>query len=240
MNLAGRSVLVIGGSSGIGFAVARAALEQGARVTVCSSNAEKARIAAGRLGGSASAGLDVTDEKAVEAFFAQFGAVDHIVFTAADWDQVDHVKLGDLDLAGAAKIFGVRYWGAFAVAKHAAKNVTPGGSITLTNGMAAHRPQKGLVASSSMAGAVEHLVKGLAVELAPVRVNGVCPGAVRTEAWDELTEEFRSFQETRLAKQLLPRVGETGEIAEAYIYLMRGTYTTGQILRVEGGWSLSG
>lgn len=91
-----------------------------------------------------------------------------------------------------------------------------------------------------MAGAVEHLVKGLAVELAPVRVNGVCPGAVRTEAWDELPPEFRQAQEDRLAGQLLPRAGDTAEIAEAYLYLMRGTYTTGQTLRVEGGWSLGG
>lgn len=240
MELEGRRVLVIGGSSGIGFAVAGAALKQGARVTICSSNAERARIAVAGLGGGDSACLDVTDETAIESFFANFGAVDHIVFTAADWGQVDHVDLADLDLGAAATIFNVRFWGAFAVAKHAANSVAPGGSITLTNGMAAHRPQKGLVVSTSMAGAVEHLVKGLAVELAPIRVNGVCPGAVRTEAWDELTENFRAVQEARLAKQLLPRVGETGEIAEAYLYLMRATYTTGQILRVEGGWSLSG
>jgi NAD(P)-dependent dehydrogenase (short-subunit alcohol dehydrogenase family) len=81
---------------------------------------------------------------------------------------------------------------------------------------------------------------GLAVELAPVRVNGVCPGAIRTEAWDELPDAFRQFQEERLADQLIPRVGELQEAAEAYLYLMRGTYTTGQTLRVEGGWSLSG
>jgi NAD(P)-dependent dehydrogenase (short-subunit alcohol dehydrogenase family) len=81
---------------------------------------------------------------------------------------------------------------------------------------------------------------GLAVELAPVRVNAVCPGAVRTEAWDELPEAFRQVQEARLAGQLIARVGTTAEVAEAYLYLMRGTYTTGQTLRVEGGWSLTG
>lgn len=240
MTLEDKCILVIGGSSGIGFAVARAALDQKARVTICSSNADRARAASERLGGCDSACLDVTDEAAIKAFFENFGAIDHIVFTAADWDQVGHVDLADLDLAAGAKLFNVRFWGGFAVAKHAAGKVAPGGSITLTNGMAAHRPQKGLVLSTSMAGAVEHLVKGLATELAPIRVNGVCPGAVRTEAWDELTEDFRAVQEARLANQLLPRVGETGEIAEAYLYLMRGTYTTGQVLRVEGGWSLSG
>jgi NAD(P)-dependent dehydrogenase (short-subunit alcohol dehydrogenase family) len=134
----------------------------------------------------------------------------------------------------------VRFWGALAVAKHGARRLPPGGSITLTNGMAAHRPQKGLAVATAMAGAVEHLVLGLAVELAPIRVNGVCPGAIRTEAWDEVPEAFRRVQEAALARRLLPRAGEPAEAAEAYIYLMRGGYTTGQVLRVEGGWGLSG
>lgn len=234
-----KRVLVIGGSSGIGLAVARAALVEGARVTIASSNPERLDQAVARLGGGDGACLDVTDEAGVQAFFAGSGTFDHIAFTAADWAQVDHRPFADIDLAAAATLFDVRFWGAVAVAKHAAKCMPAGGSITLTNGMAAHRPQKGLAVATAMAGAVEHLVKGLAVELAPVRVNGVCPGAIRTEAWDELPGDFRRFQEARLAKQLVPRVGDTAEVAEAYLYLMRGTYTTGQTLRVEGGWSLS-
>ena len=91
-----------------------------------------------------------------------------------------------------------------------------------------------------MAGSVEHLVLGLAVELAPIRVNGVCPGAIRTEVWDQLPEYLRERQLARLSRQLLPRIGEPEEAAEAYLYLMRGSYTTGQILHVEGGWALSG
>lgn len=240
MTLAGQHVLVIGGSSGIGLGVAAAGLREGARVTIASSNAGKLRQAADRLGGAATALLDVTDEAAVQAFFAGSGPIDHIVFTAADWAQVDHTDFVAIDLAAAETLFRVRFWGALAVAKHGARCVPAGGSITLTNGMAAHRPQKGLAVATAMAGAVEHLVKGLAVELAPVRVNGVCPGAIRTEAWDELPEDFRRFQEDRLAGQLVPRVGLTEEVAEAYLYLMRGTYTTGQTLRVEGGWSLGG
>jgi NAD(P)-dependent dehydrogenase (short-subunit alcohol dehydrogenase family) len=240
MDLEGQSVLVIGGSSGIGFAVARAAREAGAHVTIASSNADRVREAIVRLGGGEGIGLDVTDEGAVAAFFADSGPIDHIVFTAADWAQVDHKPFAEIDLAAEATLFGVRFWGALAVAKHGAKCVKPGGSITLTNGMAAHRPQKGLAVATAMAGAVEHLVMGLAVELAPVRVNGICPGAIRTEAWDELPAAFRQFQEDRLAGQLIPRVGQLQEAAEAYLYLMRGTYTTGQTLRVEGGWSLSG
>jgi NAD(P)-dependent dehydrogenase (short-subunit alcohol dehydrogenase family) len=240
VTLEGKRVLVVGGSSGIGFAVAKAALEDGARVTIASRSAERVRAAVERLGDGEGVRLDVTDEAAVEAYFATSGGLDHIAFTAADWGQVDHAAFADIDLVGAAELFRVRFWGALAVAKHGAKRVRPGGSITLTNGMAAHRPQKGLAVAAAMAGAVEHLVLGLAVELAPIRVNGVCPGAIRTEAWDEVPEAFRRVQEARLAGQLLPRVGEPAEAAEAYLYLMRGAYTTGQTLRVEGGWSLSG
>ena len=240
MELEGTRILVIGGSSGIGFAVAGAALAEGARITIASSSPDRARDAVGRLGGGESVRLDVTDEAAVRSFFATSGAFDHIAFTAADWGQVDHAAFADIDLAAAATLFQVRFWGALAVAKHGAQCVVPGGSITLTNGMAAHRPQKGLAVATAMAGAVEHLVLGLAVELAPVRVNGVCPGAIRTEAWDAVPDAFRRFQEARLAGQLVPRAGDPAEVAEAYLYLMRGTYTTGQTLRVEGGWSLSG
>lgn len=238
--LEGLRVLVIGGSSGIGFAVAQAALRDEAQVTIASSNSERSNKAIERLGGGLGTCLDVTDEAAISAFFEGRGEWDHIVFTAADWDQVDHSDYFRIDLKAAATLFDVRFWGAIAVAKHGAPCVVPGGSITLTNGMAAHRPQKGMAISTAMAGAVEHLVIGLAVELAPIRVNGVCPGAILTEAWDDVPPEFRAIQEERLAKQLVPRVGQPDECAEAYLYLMRGTYTTGQVLRVEGGWTLQG
>ncbi|MBU6268971.1 MAG: SDR family oxidoreductase [Sphingomonadales bacterium] len=240
MNLAGQVVWVIGGTSGIGLGVARAALAAGAKVAVASRSATKVAKACQALPGVAGIVLDVTDEDAVRRQFAGQSGIDHIVFTAADWDQVHHTPLASTDIRAAASIFDVRVWGAVAVAKHSAPALRPGGSITLTNGMAAHRPQAGMAVTVAMAGAIEHLVKGLAVELAPVRVNGVCPGAIRTEAWDELPDAFRAVQEARLAGQLVPRVGETAECAEAYLYLMKNTYVTGQTLRVEGGWSLKG
>jgi len=240
MALKDRQILVIGGSSGIGFAVAKAALEQGAKVTIASSSETKVKNAVRRLGGGGGIALDVANEDAVRAHFQTCGPLDHIVFTAADWQQVDLSNFAELDLKAAASHFDVRFWGALAVAKHGAQRVNPGGSVTLTNGMAAHRPQKGMAISTAMAGAVEHLVKGLAVELAPIRVNGVCPGAIVTEAWDDVPPEFRKVQEARLAGQLLPRAGTPEECAEAYLYLMRGSYTTGQVLRVEGGWTLNG
>ena len=238
MGLAGKRVLVVGGGSGIGFAVAEAAKADGASVTIASTNAERIGAAAGRLNAEGVT-LDITDEAAVKAYFAGSGNFDHIVTTAGDWGGPRRGPLADADLTAAASLFNVRFWGAVAVAKHAAPTLPPGGSLTLTDGMIAQRPTKGSAISTAMAGAVEHLTKGLAVELAPVRVNCVCPGLIRTGVWDRIPAENREAEFAKLTgHQLLPRIGEPDEVAEAYLYLMRGGYTTGQVLYVEGGSSL--
>jgi NAD(P)-dependent dehydrogenase (short-subunit alcohol dehydrogenase family) len=240
MSLAGKRVLVVGGGSGIGFAVAEAAKADGASVTIASSNAERIAAAAGRLNAEG-ASLDITDEDAVAAFFAGADGFDHVVTTAGDWGGMRRGPLADTDLKAAESVFRVRFWGALTLAKHAAGAVTPGGSITLTDGMIAHRPTKGSAISTAMAGAIEHLTRGLAVELSPVRVNCVCPGLIRTEIWDNLVPdaERREAQLASMTKgQLIPRAGSPAETAEAYLYLMRGGYTTGQVLYVEGGRTL--
>jgi NAD(P)-dependent dehydrogenase (short-subunit alcohol dehydrogenase family) len=183
--------------------------------------------------------LDVTDEASVERFFAGAGAFDHIAFTAGDWGGPRRGPLAELDISAAAQLFRVRYWGAVAVAKHGAKSIPPGGSLTLTNGMIAHRPAKGSAIATSMAGAIEHLTRALAVELSPVRVNCVCPGLIRTGVWDSIPEDKREAQLASMTKrQLIQRAGEPNEAAEAYLYLMRAGYTTGQVLHVEGGSAL--
>jgi NAD(P)-dependent dehydrogenase (short-subunit alcohol dehydrogenase family) len=240
MGLDGQRVLVVGGGSGIGFAVAEAAVRAGARVVVASRDAGKVAEAAARLGeAAAGAVLDVTDEAAVQAYFAGSGRFDHIATTAGDWGGPRRGPLAELDLEAAAGLFKVRFWGALAVAKHGAGTLPPGGSLTFTDGMIAHRPSSGSAVSTAMAGAVEHLTRALAVELAPVRVNCVCPGLIRTGVWDRIPEERRAAELARMTeRQLLPRVGEPAEAAEAYLYLMRAGYTTGQVLHVEGGSAL--
>jgi NAD(P)-dependent dehydrogenase (short-subunit alcohol dehydrogenase family) len=136
-------------------------------------------------------------------------------------------------------VFGVRFWGAMRVVKHAHQWLPENGSVTLTNGMIAHRPAKGAIMSAAMAGAVEHAALAMSVELAPIRVNMVCPGYVRTEVWASMPRDEReAFLAKMTARQPLPRPAEPSEVAEAYIYLMRGGYTTGQVMRLDGGWSM--
>lgn len=231
-----KRVVVIGGTSGIGFAVAEGARADGASVVVGSSTAAKVAAAKQRLAGAEGFTVDVKDEASVAAFFEQVGAFDHLVFTAGDWASFGGGPVAKLDVAGAASAFAVRFWGAVTAVKHAAKQIREGGSITLTDGMIAHRPRKGAAISTAMAGAVEHLTQALAVELSPIRVNAVCPGLIQTEVWNAIPEEQREERWTRMTQRLLvKRIGTPREAAEAYLYLMRGGYTTAQVLRVDGG-----
>jgi len=234
--LAQKRVVVIGGTSGIGFAVARGAQADGASVVVGSSSVAKVAAAKERLPEAEGFAIDVTDEASVAAFFEQVGAFDHLVFTAGDWASFGGGPIAKLDVGNAASAFAVRFWGAATAVKHAARLIREGGSITLTDGMIAHRPRRGAAISSAMAGAVEHLTRALAVELSPIRVNCVCPGLIRTEVWNAIPEEQREERWRKMTERLLvKRIGTPEEVAEAYLYLMRGGYTTAQVLRVDAG-----
>lgn len=234
-----KKVVIIGGASGIGFAVAQAALEDGASVVVASSQAANVDAAVGRLGaGSEGGAVDVRNEADVARFFTEVGAFDHLVFTAGDWGARGGGSLHELDLAAAGAAFTVRFWGAVAAIKHGCRQIAENGSITLTDGMIAHRPWKGAAVASAMAGAIEHLTAGLAVDLAPVRVNAVCPGLVMTDRIRLAPAKQRERLTRFTDGQPLARAAEPAEVAQAYLYLMRGGYTTGQVLRVDGGRSV--
>lgn len=240
MPLKDQHVVVVGGSSGIGFAVASAAAADGARVSIGSSHAHKVALAADRLGGQAAGfTVDVTDPANVERAFEALGHFDHLVFTAGDWTGPRRGALNDVDLDAARGQFGVRFWGALATLKSALGRISPTGSITLTNGMIAHRPPPGASVSSAMAGAVEHLARALARELAPVRVNCVCPGYIRTEVWDSIPADTREAQLAAFTKgQPVARIGEVAEAAAAYMFLMTCGYATAQVIRVDGGMGI--
>lgn len=235
MALQGARILVVGGGSGIGHAVARAAQAEGAEIMLASTSADKLQAAAGRLGGAEWAVLDIADEPAVAAFFAASGSFDHLVTTAGDWGVARRGPFAEMAMKDAEALFRVRFWGAAILAKHGAAQLRPGGSITFTSGMSAWRPVKGSVMATAMAGSIEHLTLGLARELAPLRVNAVFPGGVATEIYAGLPEDIRKAEEARFSGQPLPRIGEPDEVAQAYLYLMKAGYTTGQVLQVDGG-----
>jgi NAD(P)-dependent dehydrogenase (short-subunit alcohol dehydrogenase family) len=235
MKLKDKKVLVIGGGSGIGFGIAKGAAEEGAKVTIASRNADKIAQKAKSIGGTAAV-LDVSAEANVENFFKEHSGFDHIAFTAGDMSSLARGVLSDLDLTLAASRFKTRFWGAVAVAKHGATRLPPGGSFTFTNGMLAHRPVKGMPIVSASAMAAEGLALGLAVDLAPVRVNCVCPGLIETELLAGYGDEMLK---TMSQRQLIQRPGTPEEAAEAYLTSMRNTFMTGQVLKIEGGIAIA-
>jgi NAD(P)-dependent dehydrogenase (short-subunit alcohol dehydrogenase family) len=235
MELQGKRVVVLGGTSGIGLAVAEAAARAGAVAVVASSSPANVAAALARLpAGAEGQVLDVLDEASVRAFFERIGAFDHLVYTAGDMLLIG--PLADLALDRARHAFEVRYWGALTAAKYGAPSIRPGGSIVFSSGVAGARPRPGWALGASICAAMEGLTRALAVELAPVRVNIVSPGFVRTPLWRNLPEAEREALYAAAGERLLVgRVGEAEELAEAYLFLMRQGFATGQTFVVDGG-----
>jgi NAD(P)-dependent dehydrogenase (short-subunit alcohol dehydrogenase family) len=239
MDLQGQRVVVLGGTSGIGLATAVAAAEHGAEVTVVSSNRVKVEHALRTLPpGSRGHAVDLTDTAQVRALFDSVGAIDHLVFTAGEL--LTLMPLDTLDLDMAKKFFALRYFGALGSVRIAAPHIRPGGSITLTTGTAKDRPGPGWSVAASICGAIDALTRALAVELAPIRVNDVCPGVVRTPLWDSMTEVDREqlYKDTAAAVPL-GRVGEVTDIAQAYLYYLTESFATGSVLTLDGGTVLA-
>jgi len=233
--LRNKRVVILGGSSGIGLAVAEQAASQGAKLVIASSNAERVQKAIESLGGNAQGHtLDLSDEQAVETLFTKLGAFDHLVFTAGD--SLHLQNLADTDLKQARRAFELRYWAALAAVKYASKSIRKGGSIVLTTGVAGQRPHKGWVVAASVCGTIEALTRALALELAPIRVNAVSPGVVRTNLWQNMNAAERERLYESVGKSLpVGRVGEARDVAQAYLFLMQEEFSTGQTLVVDGG-----
>jgi NAD(P)-dependent dehydrogenase (short-subunit alcohol dehydrogenase family) len=233
--LDGKRLVVIGGASGVGFAVAEAALAAGAAVVVGSSQTARIEAAAAKLGkGARGHTVDVKDEASVAALFEAVGPFDHLVFTAGDWGHMFGATR-DLDIEASKARMEVRFWGAARAAKYAVRQIAKEGSITLIGGMLAHRPMPGMPLTVASAHTTEGLALGLARDLAPIRVNAVCLGLILSEQVRGMGDAMVKMYTQNLP---LPRGGTCEEAAEAYLYLMRATYVTGQVVRVDGGGSL--
>jgi len=230
-----KRVVIVGGSSGIGLAVAEEAALQGAEVVIVSSKAERVQEAIRSIGGDAGGqAVDVSDEKAVESFFTNLGAFDHLVFTAGDGLQLH--ELADTNLTQARRAFELRYWSTLATVKYGSPQIRKGGSVVLTTGVAGRRPHSGWVIAASVCGTIEALARALAIELAPIRVNAVSPGVVRTNLWQNMSLTEREQLYESVGKRLpVGRVGEAHDIAQAYLFLMKEGFSTGQTVVVDGG-----
>lgn len=238
MALKGKKIVIIGGSAGIGFATAKAADAKDARIIIVSSSQERIDKALKNLSGNAKGFVaDAGNEHELKNLFEQIGNFDHLVYTAGDI--IEAGLLSETNIEQSKQFFNVRFWGALSAVKYATPLINKGGSVTLTSGIASERPYKGWGLGASMTSAMEGFTRAMAMELAPIRVNVVSPGIVKTDLWSAIPEENRE-QFFSHSANLLPvgKVASPEDMALSYIYLMEQTYSTGQTIIADGGGTL--
>jgi len=231
----GSTVLVVGGSSGIGLATAALAANSGAAVTIVSRSSQKLSAAAKSLPrGVTSKVLDATDANAVETFFGDGTVWDHVV-VAGSATKVGPTRTFAMQDAHEAMLS--KFWGAYHVGRNA--HIRDGGSLTFVSGVYSVRPNKQAVLQGAINAALEALARGLALELAPVRVNTVSPSLTATPLWDRLGTSARDKMYKDKAAQLpAGRIGQSDDIASAILFLAGNPFATGSTLLVDGGDAL--
>jgi NAD(P)-dependent dehydrogenase (short-subunit alcohol dehydrogenase family) len=230
MSLAGKKVVVVGGSSGIGLSTAELAKSEGAEIWVASRNADRLNAVADRLGAKAIP-TDVTNDESVVNLFRQCGPVDHVVVTAA---QLRSGPFKTVPMEDVRATMESKFWGAWRVAR--AAEFRPGGSLTLVTGFLSIRPRPNSAIVGAANGALESLARGLALELAPVRVNAVSPGIIDTPIRSAMPEAARREMLAKTAAALpVGRVGVGEDIARQILAFMTVGFATGSIVYIDGG-----
>jgi NAD(P)-dependent dehydrogenase (short-subunit alcohol dehydrogenase family) len=252
--LHGHRVLVIGGSSGIGFSVAEAALEHGANVILSSSSQKKLDAAAARLRDHGKANhltsvdvstktcnlldLQTLDEeiKGLLEFATQGGKLDHVIYTAGDkFNQTPHAEV-TVDIFYATAM--LRNTAVVIITKYLPQYINSDirSSLTLTSGTNGWRPFPNWGLVSGICSFTEGYARGLAVDMKPVRVNCISPGAVFTEFLQATPkEQLDGFLGQLKAQALTGTVARPDEVAEAYVLSMKSTFITGQTIHADGG-----
>jgi NAD(P)-dependent dehydrogenase (short-subunit alcohol dehydrogenase family) len=237
--LNGQTVVVIGGSAGIGLETARRARSEGARVILTGRNPERLQRAASELEALSTAAFDAADAAALERFFRDLPTpIDHLMLTAG---RPHYGRLLDMDVAETRRNLGEHLELAIQVARHSARKVRPGGTLIFMGGTGARRPAIGLGMASTLTAALPALTASLALELAPVRVNLIAAGFVDTPLsaallGDELENRRKQLRDTLPIR----RVVDPTDVAALAVHLMINTALTGATYDVDGGQQLLG
>jgi NAD(P)-dependent dehydrogenase (short-subunit alcohol dehydrogenase family) len=239
MSLRDQHVVVIGGTSGIGYAVAGSAVAAGATVTITGRDQARTAEAAARLGPAVRAeAVDAADQAATEDLFARTGEVHHLVLAAggtAGGGAFRDVKLDDLR-AG----FEAKFWPHLTTLRAALDRLVAGGSVTFVTAVTARCAWAGASGYAALNGALEAMVPPLALELAPTRVNAVSPGAVDTPWWSFLPPDARAGVLGDIAAGTpTGRIAEPADAARAVRFLLESPHVTGIVIPCDGGASLA-
>ncbi|MGY2275154.1 MULTISPECIES: SDR family oxidoreductase [Pseudomonas] len=228
-SLNGKTIIVIGGSSGIGAAVAKAAAARGAQVVLAGR-----RLVSGVENGLRSEPVDVTDAASLQRLYETVGRFDHLVYTSGP--SVRAKTLIETDLVEAQENFNVKLWGSLRAIQLALPFLSEHGSISLTSGQLGRKSVAGQFIKTGINAATEALVKQLAKELAPRRVNAISPGVIDTPAYAGLAEDQRLAMFAKAGGALpVGRVGQAQEVAAGYVLAMENGFMTGAVIDIDGG-----
>jgi NAD(P)-dependent dehydrogenase (short-subunit alcohol dehydrogenase family) len=235
--LTDETVVVIGGSAGIGMETARLAQLEGARVVLAARNRERLEAAADELGAWRSSALDARDPGAIERFFREFAdPIDHVMVTAG---APYYAPLADIDLDEAALALQDHPLLMVSVARQALHSVRHGGSLTFMGGTGARHPSVGIGLSSAMTAALPALAASLAVEVAPVRVNLIAAGFVDTPLSADLLGDALEARRDELRRTLpIGRVVSPVDVAALAVHIMSNGALTGATFDIDGGQQL--
>jgi NAD(P)-dependent dehydrogenase (short-subunit alcohol dehydrogenase family) len=234
-SLAKKTVMIVGGSSGIGLATARRVAAEGARIVLVSRSADKLAEAAKDLQGEVSChAVDMLDETAIAKMAKSVGSIDHLVLTAVADENKRRGPIADITTDQMERSLD-KLRGFFFVVRSMSPQVEARGSVTILSGGSALRPPKqGMSILASVNAAVATFAHALALELAPIRVNAVTPGVVDTPVW---SAEARASIKQWAESPDLPaqRFGTPDDLAHAILFLITNPYVTGHNLVVDGG-----
>lgn len=231
--------VIIGGSSGIGLATVKLLLEQGFRVTVAARDEAKLKASADNLSGEiATIAIDARDPAAVRQAFEGLGSFDHLVLALGSGDGAG--LFSTLDMADLLAGFQTKLIPQAATAQAALPFLKPNGSITFVSAVSAQAAMPGTAGLAAVNAGIEAMVRVLAAELKPLRVNGVSPGVIDTPWWDFLPAEQRQAVFQNFAGRTpVGRIGQPDDVARAVVFLVSNGFMSGHILTCDGGIHLA-
>jgi NAD(P)-dependent dehydrogenase (short-subunit alcohol dehydrogenase family) len=229
-----RTAVIVGGTSGIGLATARLLTAQGVSTHIVGRSRERLDAIAGTDPTLVGHQADGGDAEQVAAMFAAIGQLDWLIVTLSGSDGA--APIAALDLGMLRRAFDAKFWAHLTTIQASLPHLTREGSITVIGAVTARAGMPGTAGIAAINGAVEALVRPLAVELAPIRVNAVSPGLVDTPWWSAFPDDVRAAYFAQMAAQLPSRAVATAEdVAEAVVLVATNKNITGTILEADGG-----
>ena len=232
MEIENKKALVFGGTSGIGLATCEQLVEKGADVIAVSRDPSKAvSVKHNRLSFES---CDVRIEENIKKIFEKHAPFDILVSTATGGSRAAGPFL-EMDMLGFKSSFD-KLWGYANIVRYGTNYLSSNGTIVLVSGAPARRMKPGQIALSAVGGAVENLVRGVAKEIAPKRINSVAPGVIDTPMFSQEGKDRKVFLNSMTEANTIKRAGKPEEVAKGIIFVIENEFVTGTTVDVDGGW----